>query len=378
MATERRAVMANVPRLNAHMDRLGLAAVVLRSGNNFTYLSGIAYPGTLARHLDLANSVRAVLLVWPRQGEPIIVLDPAAEGLTRQRAWVTRLAVYEPYVETAYSRLGAVLRDMGLDGEHVGFEKDAMPAAAWEQIQRDLPKLRMVDCAPMMEEVRWVKTPAEVALLERAADLLDEAYLEVFPTIRAGETEREVHGRMLESCIRRGAGWAHGILNASTNPVIYAGEGDTRFQRGDIVRTDYVAFLDGYPGHQSRMAVLGPPSEAQRRQYALTRDIHRMAIDRCRPGALASDIYEAVVSAYARHGITYTASLVGHGVGAWFHQQEPVLTRSRKIALEEGMVLALEPYREHWHIQDLVVVRAHGPELLSDRFPIEEMFTIGD
>src|SRR5712691_2678442 len=103
MTTETRAVMANVPRLEEHMDRLRLAAVVLRSGNNFTYLSGIAYPGTLARHLDLANSVRGVVLVWPRRGEPVIVLDYAAEGLTRERAWVKRLEVYEPYVETAYS-----------------------------------------------------------------------------------------------------------------------------------------------------------------------------------------------------------------------------------------------------------------------------------
>lgn len=376
MATETRAVMANVPRLEEHMDRLRLAAVVLRSGNNFTYLAGIAYPGTLARHLDLANSVRGVLLVWPRRGEPVIVLDYAAEGLTRERAWVTRLEVYEPYVETAYSRACKVLRDMGLDRERVGFEKDAMPVAHWEEIQRGLPRLEMVDCAQMMEEVRYVKTPAEVALFKRAADLLDDVYLEVFPTIKADETEREVHSRMLGSCIRRGCGWAHGILNTSANRVLYAGEGDTRFQRGDIVRTDYVAFLDGYPGHQSRMAVLGRPTEEQRRQYALTRDIHRMTIERCRPGVLASDVYEAVVSAYAKHGVTYTASLVGHGMGAWFHQQEPILTRSRKVPLEEGMVLALEPYREYWHIQDLVVVRQHGPELLSDKFSIEELFTI--
>jgi Xaa-Pro aminopeptidase len=369
--------MANVPRLERYMDTLTLDAVVLRSGNNFTYLAGIAYPGTLARHLDLADSVRAVLLVWPRRGEPVVVLDYAAEGLTRDRAWVARLEVYEPYVETAYGRVCKVLRDLGLERGRVGFERDAVPVAHWEEIRRGLPGLEMIDCAPMMEQVRWVKTPAEIALFKRAADLLDDVYTEVFPTIRPGESERAVHSRMIAACIRRGCGWAHGILNSSTNRVIYAGEGDTPFLRGDIVRTDYVAYLDGYPGHQSRMAVMGPPSDEQRRQYAITRDIHRMAIDHCRPGVLASEVYEAVVSAYARHGVKYTASLVGHSVGAWFHQQEPILARSRKVPLEEGMVLALEPYREHWHIQDLIVVRQNGPQLLSDRFSIEEMFVIG-
>jgi Xaa-Pro aminopeptidase len=376
MSQTPREIIANVPRLNEYMDRHQLAAVVLRSGNNFTYLSGIAYPGTLARHLDLANSVRGVLLVWPRRGEPVIVLDYAAEGLTRERAWVRRVELYEPYVETAYSRVTTVLRDLGLDRERVGFEKDALTVAHWETIQRALPGLEMVDCAQTMEEVRWVKTPGEIALVKKAADLLDDAYAEVFPTIRPGETERAVHSRMIAACLRRGFGWAHGILSSSTNRVIYAGEGDTPFLSGDIVRTDYVAYLDGYPGHQSRMAIMGKPTAEQRRQYQITRDIHRMAIDRCRPGTLASDIYEAVASEYAKHGVKYSASLVGHSVGAWFHQQEPVLARSRKTPLEEGMVLAIEPYREHWHIQDLIVVRNGGPELLSDTFSIEELFVI--
>ena len=170
-----RPVMANVPRLEQSMDRLGLAAVVLRSG---------------------------VLLVWPRRGEPVVVLDYAAEGLTRDRSWVKRLEIYEPYVETAYGRVCKVLSDLGLDRDRVGFERRAMTVEHWEVIQRTLPGLAMIDCAPMMEEVRYVKTPAEIALFKRGADLLDDVYLEVFPTVKAGETERDVHSRMIGACIR--------------------------------------------------------------------------------------------------------------------------------------------------------------------------------
>jgi len=204
----------------------------------------------------------------------------------------------------------------------------------------------------------------------------DDAYFEVFPTIRPGDTEREVHSRIVASCLRRGFGWVHGILNTSTNPILYGGEGDARFERGDLVRTDYVAYLDGYPGHQSRMAVVGRPTEAQRRGYALTRDVHRMTIDRCRPGVLASDVYTSVVEAFGKHGETYTASMVGHSVGPWFHQQEPILSIHRPVPLEDGMVLAIEPYRGSWHIQDMIVVRPSGPELISPKFSIDELFVI--
>jgi len=369
-------IIANVPRLHDHMDHHRLAAVVARSGQNFTYLSGLAYPGTLARHLDLPDSARGVLLVWPRYGKPVIVLNKIAEGLTRRDSWVEKIEVYESYTESPYLRLATVLEALGLGRERVGFEKSYVSAAHWEEVQRALPQLRMVDCTAMMDAVRWVKTEGEIARLKKGADLLDDAYLEVFPGIKPGDTERAVHSRLIASCLRRGANWVHGILNSSTNLIPYAGESETAFRKGDVVRTDYVAYVDGYPGHQSRNAVLGRPSADQRRDYRITRDIYGMTMDRCRPGVTAGDVYEFAVNAFAKHGWTYTTALVGHGVGCWWHQQEPVLARGNPVVLEEGMVLALEPHKDFWHIQDLLVVRARGPQLISDKLATDEMFVI--
>ena len=99
-------IIANVERLHAAMDRHRLAAVVARSGQNVTYLAGFAYPGTLARHLDLTDSTRGVLLVWPRHGEPVIVLNKIAEGLAGRDSWVKRTEVYDAYTESPYAREG--------------------------------------------------------------------------------------------------------------------------------------------------------------------------------------------------------------------------------------------------------------------------------
>ena len=368
--------IANVARLRERMDRDRLSAVVARSGQNFTYLSGLAYPGTLARHLDLTDSVRGVLLVWPRDGEPVVILNKIAEGLTRRDSWVDRIEVYEAYTESPYRRLAQVLNELGLARERVGFERNYVSAAHWDDVQRELPHLTMVDCSAMLDEVRWVKTEGEIRLLKKGADLLDDAYLEVFTTIRAGETERAVHSRLIASCLRRGANWAHGILNSSRNVIPYAGESDGTFERGDVVRTDYVAYLDGYPGHQSRNAVMGKPTAEQTHDYRITREIYGRTIDRCRPGVAAGEVYEFVVKEFAKHGWSYTSQLAGHGVGAWWHQQAPVISRGNPMVLEEGMVLALEPARDYYHIQDMIVVRARGPEWISDKFKTEEMFVI--
>ena len=75
------------------------------------------------------------------------------------------------------------------------------------------------------------------------------------------------------------------------------------------------------------------------------------------PGVTAGEIYSFVVQEFKQHGIDYTASLVGHSMGPWFHQQEPVLRRASDIVLEKGMIIAVEPQRLHWHLQDLVLIR---------------------
>ena len=371
-----RKVIANISRLNQYMDANGLEAIAVRSGVNFTYLAGMALPGTLARHLDLANTVRGFMLLWPRKGDPVIVLDSFAEKVALRDSWVQRVEVYHAYVESLYTRVAKILADHGLGTARVGFEKDGLSAEHWEEIQGALPRLQMVNCSRIMDEVRWIKTPGEITLQKKVADLLDDVLLEVFPTIRPGDTEREVHARIVESCLRHGFGWVHGILNSSANDVMYGGESDLPFRRGDFVRNDYVAYLNGYAGHQSRLAILGEPTGEQRKGYELTLDVHRKTIERCRAGVTAGEIYAFVVDAFDKEGINYTASLVGHGIGPWFHQQEPVLRKNSDIVLEDGMILAVEPQRQHWHIQDLIVIENGKPKLLSDKFSIDQVFVI--
>jgi Xaa-Pro aminopeptidase len=376
MASPDRKIIANVPRLERHMDANGLDAIAIRTGTNFTYLAGIALPGTLARHLDIASTVRGFMLVWPRKGEPVIVLDSFAEKVVARDSWVAKTIVYQAYVESLYTGVASVLDDLGLATARVGIELDGLSAAHCNEIQRALPKLQMVNCSRMMDEVRWIKTGGEIALQKQAADMLDDVLLEVFPTIRPGDSEREVHARAIESCIRHGFGWVHGILNSSSNPVMYGGESDVKFQKGDFVRNDYVAYFKGYAGHQSRLAILGPPNDEQKAGYELTLDIHRRTIERCTAGTTAGDIYKFVVDEFRKKGIDYPASLVGHSMGAWFHQQEPVLRKDSETVLEDGMILAVEPQRLHWHLQDLIVIEGGKPRLLSDKFPIDQPFVI--
>lgn len=369
--------LVNLARLEAKMDGAGLDAIVARTGINFTYLAGFAYPGTLARHLDLADSPRGVYVIWPRHGDPAIVTNSIAAGLAERDSWIENIEVYAGYTEPPIERVAKVLAGMGLSDAIVGFEESFISAADWKALAKALPKLRMVDSTAVMEDVRAVKTPGEIALFRKGADLLDNAYLEYFPTARAGMMERELHAALVRECLATGCHFVHGILNSSRNTVAYAGESDFQFAAGDAIRTDYVAYVDGYPGHQSRCAVIGTPSAAQKREYQVIRDIYRACLDEVRPGRTAGEVYDSVVGHFAAKGLQYHSMLAGHSVGCWWHQQEPVISRGNPRVLEEGMVIAMEPHIDHWHIQDMILLRPKGYELLSPLFPTDEIFVCG-
>ena len=119
--------------------------------------------------------------MWPRTGEPVMVLNSYAAPLARRDAWLERIEVVDDYAESPYERAADVVRQLGLAEETIGFEKTYVSANRWEEIGGLLPKARIVDSTELMDRVRWIKTPEEVAALEAGARLLDEAYLGCCP-----------------------------------------------------------------------------------------------------------------------------------------------------------------------------------------------------
>lgn len=369
-------IIANVGRLHALMDRDDLAAVVVRGGQYITYLAGIAYHGTLGRHLDLAASPRGVLVVWPRDAAPVIVVDAIAAGVTERDTWIERIAVYDGYHESLFGTATDILAGLGLTNSRIGVDANFVGARFWREFVEKLPDATLIDTVTMLDETQWIKTDGEVANFKAGASLLDRAFLESFPMMKPGDTEAAAHGRIVGGCLSSGAEFVHGIFNSHRNPVIYCGESDFVLEKGDILRTDYLSYLNGYPGHQSRNAVLGRPSPQQQSDYARYLDVYRAAAQRLRAGVAVGDIYDFVVDRFAAIGWTYKASLVGHSVGPWWHQQEPIFCKGNKTELLEGMVVALEPFVDHWHCQDLYLITDGAPILLSPDFNTESIFRI--
>jgi Xaa-Pro aminopeptidase len=365
--------LVNLTGLAELLDHLRVDALVCRSGMNVSYLSGIGSPGTLGRHLDLADTPREVFVVWPAAGEPVVVLSEIASHLARATSRIARLEVYRDYADSPEEALARVLRDFGLAESRVGLDLAWFGARRWATLERLLPDLEAIDCTDELDLVRAIKTPAEVAHLRRVAAVLDQAFMDVFPTVRTGESEREVHARLVARAIQLGISSIHGILQASSNHVLYGGESDARLGPGDLVRTDYVAYVDGYAANLSRLLCVGHPPPDVRERYAAYLAIYRRAVDLLRPGAVGGQIHRAIRDLLeSRHWET-NPPISGHGIGTWFHQQRPFLVESSMDVLQAGMVVALEPISGHWHLQDEYLITDGPPERISDSFDVDEL-----
>jgi Xaa-Pro aminopeptidase len=369
--------LVNLPRLGQAMDRAGVDALVARAGLNFTYLAGFAYPGTLARHVDLADSPRSVWVLWPRKGEARIVLNGIARDLAARDSWIEKYDVYEGYVEPPIERVAKSLQEMGLGQSKIATELNYVSAADMATLKAKLPGLKISDLVPIMDETRAVKTAGEIARLKIGADVLDDAFTRCFPITKPGTRERDLHGALMADCLAGGSEFTHGILNSSRNTVAYGGESDFVFQAGDAIRTDYVCYVKAYPGHQSRCAVVGKATAKQAEEYKIARDVYLSSSNHLRAGRMAGEVYDFVQKKFASYKMDYHHMIAGHSVGAWWHQQEPVISRGNPRVLEDGMVIAMEPHLGHWHIQDMWVVRASGPELISDKFKTDRIFDCG-
>src|ERR1700704_3017044 len=111
--------------------------------------------------MDIASTVRGFMVLWPRQGDPVVVLDAFAEKLARRESWIDRVEVYQAYESSLYVRVAELMAEDGLATARIGFEQDGLSAAYWGEIRKALPGLEMINCSRMMDEVRWIKTPAE-------------------------------------------------------------------------------------------------------------------------------------------------------------------------------------------------------------------------
>jgi Xaa-Pro dipeptidase len=366
----------NLDLLSAKMDAEGLDAVVAVNKKSVVYLSNAptAWGDWQQRRAD---GPRICFVVWPREGEPAVIVGELEREVTEEYCWIPRIECYPDYAQTPYEKLSEVLADMRLRGSRVGIERRAVGATYWESLNGLHPDTTFVEVGPLLDAVRAQKTLAEITLARRACTLLDRTYMAVFSAARPGWTEIDLHAAMLETAYGMGASEVFGnVLSGERAMVIHRPPTRKPIAVGDIIRTDYIANFDGRNANLSRVFVVGDPSTEQRGMYRTLLELEQEVYNYIRPGVRAYDLYVYYVKQAGKRGLNADLPLLGHNIGAEVHE-EPMIVQAETGLLEAGMIICVEPFvRRQYQIQDQLLITENGIELLSKDFDTRELFVI--
>jgi Xaa-Pro aminopeptidase len=298
------------------------------------------------------------------------------------------------YVEQAraqvpeYERIEAG-RDMlgDLSGRlrgRVGFDDNHLSVAAHTKLSAKVgAEVELVPAGGLVEQLRAVKEPAEVAAMRAAAELATSAYDSLRERGLAGRTEREVAtqlARFMEDGGAEGPSFPPIVAAAEHGAHPHAVPRDVEIPKDTLVVIDMGAMVDGYCSDCTRTLATGTPGDGALEIYELVLRAQTEALAATRPAAAYRDVdavARTIIDA-AGHEEHFGHGL-GHGVGLEVHEA-PRLGKTAEGALEVGNAVTVEPGvylpgEVGVRIEDLVIVTDGEPEILTG-FP-KDLVTVG-
>ena len=250
--------------------------------------------------------------------------------------------------------------------------------------------ITVVDGQQLMSDVREIKTPEEIDLLNMAAMMVDAAYHELYMAMKPGMSENEAVALVNKVLYEQGSEYVEAVNAISgercnPHPHIFS---DRVFRPGDPAYYDILHSYMGYRTCYYRTFAVGYASHALIDAYKRCRDYLDAAIELIRPGRTTGEV-AAVWPRAQEFGFPNEeacfALQYGHGIGLaiW---EKPVI--SRLVSLDHphefkpGMVFALEtfwPSKDGWsaaRIEEEIVVTQTGHEVIT-KFPAEDLMVAG-
>ena len=362
---ERKARIAKAQRLMAENK---IAAIYLEPGSSMFYYTGMRW----------GTSERTFALVIPARGD-IAWVCPAFE---QQRArelikFGNDVRTWEED-ESPYQRIAQIFRDRGLRKGRIGVE-ERLRFFIFDGVRKEAPGFEFVSATPITAGGRMFKTPAEIALLQRANDITIVAYKATIDSMREGMTQDEFAGNCAAAF--RALGVTGGIFVSFGKYTAFPHGSSTpqKLKEGDVVLMDGGCSVDGYQSDITRTFVFGKPTQRQRDIWNLERKAQDAGFLAAKVGALCE-----VVDAAARKVITEAGfgpdyqipglpHRTGHGIGLDGHEWTNFV-RGNKTPIQPGMCFSDEPtiviYGEFGiRLEDCLYITPQGAKFFTPQSP---------
>jgi Xaa-Pro aminopeptidase len=256
--------------------------------------------------------------------------------------------------------LAGAIGDRGLARRRIGFEDAKLPLAHLAALRAALPDIDFVPASDLLDRLRLVLSPEELALVRAADAVADVGQERLIVLLRPGATARElvddVRATMIDAILARhpdmpfhlhvGTGLGAAAKGAGHSEWA-TWNGEDRVERGQLLETVISVWLWGYWGNVERAVYVGEPSDEILRAFQIMIDANEAAIAATRPGVSLADVDRAAKTVLTRHGYTTrTGSGCGRGITSYeadARELQMDLRLYADVVLEPGMAFSLEP-----------------------------------
>jgi Xaa-Pro aminopeptidase len=243
------------------------------------------------------------------------------------------------------------------------------------ELQSALPDARLQNATPLVNELRRVKSEAELELMRHACRIADDAMAATAPRVQPGVTMAELAEEVEHQLRVRGSrtpsfpthifSYGYERSHDSQTPT-----GLEPIAEGEAVMFDFGGVWQGYCSDFGRTVVAGEAPAEYERVYQVMLDAQEAGRAAAVPGTLARDVNAACRAPIEDAGLgEYFRHRMGHGIGLDVHEQ-PFISVEDETVLEAGMTFTDEPsilWDGHFavRIEDIVVCAESGGRVLN-------------
>lgn len=315
-----------------------MEALVLDSGTSLNYFTGISW----------GSSERSTLAIIPARGEVKYICPGFEEDRLRELITIGKDVYVWQEDESPFKLAAKVLGEAGIRTGAVGME-ERLRFFIFDGIRKESAHLNFVSGDPVSRYCRMFKSPAEIALLQKANDITLAALKYASSHLEEGMAPSDFIAIVSRAHKDMGVSGGGMVNFAEASALPHGSVKPQKLKKGDIVLMDCGCSVQGYASDISRTLVFGEtPTKRQREIWDLQKKSQAAGFAAAQLGAPCEnvDIAARKVITDAGFGPGYKLPglphRTGHGIGMDGHEWGNMVLGNKEL-LQPGMCFSVEP-----------------------------------
>lgn len=317
--------MTRVERVRKQLSAENIESLLITNLKNIRYLAGF-------------TGSSGVILITPQQQYFITDFRYSEQAREQAKGFNVIIAKQSIWQEVARLIEEESISTIGIEAVHLDVSTYLKLKALF--------KATVVETEQLVEKIRMIKDEDEIAIIQQACQITDEAFEHILKFIRVGMTEIEVANELERFLKSKGASAmsfdtivASGVRSAMPHGVA----SDKRIEEGDMITLDFGCYYKGYSSDMTRTFAIGSVHPKLEEIYYIVLEAHER-VNRAAKAGITGKELDAVARDYITergYGEAFGHS-TGHGVGLDVHEQ-PGINKLNDEPLEVNMVITNEP-----------------------------------